>query len=127
MLLRIARAAGVQDAPAFREKFVALQLDVVQLADAYAVFADRLVRGEQLGQDVSLLKIWSTETFQRIADLSIETAGPAASLVEDVPFGDEAVNILGPWYKARPATIYGGSNEIQRHIVARNVLNLPGR
>jgi hypothetical protein len=28
---------------------------------------------------------------------------------------------------SRPGTIYGGSNEIQRNIVAKDVLNLPGR
>jgi len=125
MLVRAARLAGVDHEPAFRDKFVALQLDVVHLADAYAGFADRLVRGETLGQDVSLLKIWSTETFQRIADLIVETAGACGGLLDEVAFGDEKINILGSWYKARPATIYGGSNEIQRNIIARNVLNLP--
>jgi alkylation response protein AidB-like acyl-CoA dehydrogenase len=127
MLLRIARLTGRQDDPAFREKFAALQLDVVHLADAYAGFAARLVRGEPLGPDVSLLKIWSTETFQRIAALGVETAGAAGGLVGDVQLGDEAINILGSWYKSRPATIYGGSNEIQRNIIAREVLRLPAR
>lgn len=125
VLSRIARLAGVRDEAVFREKFVALQLDVAHLADAYASFAEILVRGEPLGEDVSLLKIWSTETFQRIADLLIETAGPCGSLVGEVSLGDEEANILGAWYKARPATIYGGSNEIQRNIIARRVLDLP--
>lgn len=126
MLLRVARLAGLQDDPGFREKFVALQLDVTHLADAYEGFAATLLRGEPLGDDVSLLKIWSTETFQRIAELSVETAGAVGSLVGEVALGDNAVNILGAWYKARPATIYGGSNEIQRNIIARRVLELPG-
>jgi len=127
VLLRIARLCGVQNEPGFQEKFVTLQLDVVHLADAYADFAGILVRGEPLGPDVSLLKIWSTETFQRIAALAIETAGPCGGLVDDVSLGGELVNILGPWYKSRATTIYGGSNEIQRNIIARNVLHLPTR
>jgi len=127
MLLKIARLSRLSEDPVFRERFTTLQLDVVNLADVYSIFAGRLVRGETLGADVSMLKIWSTETFQRIADLGIETAGVAAGLVGDVEFGGEEVNILGSWYKARPATVYGGSNEIQRNIIARNVLNLPSR
>jgi len=127
MLLKIARLSRLSEDPVFRERFTTLQLDVVNLADVYSIFAGRLVRGETLGADVSMLKIWSTETFQRIADLGIETAGAAAGLVGDVEFGGEEVNILGSWYKARPATVYGGSNEIQRNIIARNVLNLPSR
>jgi alkylation response protein AidB-like acyl-CoA dehydrogenase len=127
VLLRIARLSGVRDEPTFHDKFVTLQMDVAHLAAAYALFADQLVRGEPLGHEVSLLKIWSTETFQRIADLAIEVAGPAASLAGEVYLGGETINILGSWYKARPATIYGGSSEIQRNIIARNVLNLPVR
>ncbi len=39
--------------------------------------------------------------------------------------GNVDVNVLAPFYKARPATIYGGSNEIQRNILAKAVLALP--
>jgi alkylation response protein AidB-like acyl-CoA dehydrogenase len=126
VLTRIARLTGKRDDPEFREKFVALQLDVAHLADAYAGFAETLVRSEPLGEDVSLLKIWSTETFQRIAELSMEAAGCCGNLVGDVNIGGESANVLGAWYKARTPTIYGGSNEIQRNIIARRVLELPG-
>ncbi len=125
MLVRIARLAGLSDDPVFRDKFSTLQLDVTHLADAYAGYANMLIRGETLGADVSMLKIWSTETFQRIADLCIETAGACGALVGDVTIGAGKVNALGSWYKARPATIYGGSNEIQRNILSRQVLGLP--
>ena len=40
--------------------------------------------------------------------------------------GNRDLNPAGVFIQARPATIYGGSNEIQRNIVAKNVLNLPG-
>jgi len=36
------------------------------------------------------------------------------------------VYILASFYNARPAAIYGGSNEIQRNILASQVLGLPG-
>ena len=127
MLTHIAQSTGAADDPVFRDKFAALQLDVAHLADAYAGFARTLVRGESIGQDVSLLKIWSTETFQRIAELGVETAGPAGALTGKVRLGADEVDVLGSWYKARPATIYGGSNEIQRNIIARQVLKLPAR
>ena len=126
-LSKIARATGAASDAVFRDKLAALQLDVAHLADAYAGFAEQLVRGEPLGQDVSLLKIWSTETFQRIAELAIETAGAAGALASDVALGGADVHVVGAWYKARPATIYGGSSEIQRNIIARQVLGLPAQ
>jgi alkylation response protein AidB-like acyl-CoA dehydrogenase len=127
VLSKIGRVTGAAKDPVFRDKLAALQLDVAHLADAYAGFAKVLISGEQLGQDVSLLKIWSTETFQRIAELTVETAGACGGLVGNVDLGGELVNIVGAWHKARPATIYGGSNEIQRNILARQVLGLPAR
>jgi alkylation response protein AidB-like acyl-CoA dehydrogenase len=125
MLLRVARLSGSDDDPVFRDKLAALQLDVAHLADAYAEFAATLVRGETLGSEVSLLKIWSTETVQRIADLAYETAGPVGGFVGRIVPDDAATDLLGAWYKARPTTIYGGSNEIQRNIIAKQVLSLP--
>jgi alkylation response protein AidB-like acyl-CoA dehydrogenase len=127
VLGRIAAAAGATADPVFRDKFNSLKLDVAHLADAYEGFARLLVLGEPIGQDVSLLKIWSTETFQRIAELGLETSGSAAALHGDIALGTHDLNVLGAWYKARPATIYGGSNEIQRNIIATQVLNLPAR
>ena len=125
VLVETAEACGVLEDPVFRDKLAGLQLDVAHLANAYHHFAGILTRGEPLGPDVSLLKIWSTETFQRIADLIIETAGAAGGLAGEVDVGAAEINVLAAYYKARPATIYGGSNEIQRNIIARNVLGLP--
>jgi alkylation response protein AidB-like acyl-CoA dehydrogenase len=127
VLSKIGRVTGMANDLVFRDKFVALQLDVAHLADAYAGFAEVLISGEQMGPDVSLLKIWSTETFQRIAELSVETAGACGGLAGDVNLGGDFVNVVGGWYKARPATIYGGSSEIQRNVLAHQVLCLPAR
>ena len=37
------------------------------------------------------------------------------------------VDVLSHYYNARPTPIYGGSNEIQRNILAKQVLKLPSR
>ncbi|WP_300302411.1 acyl-CoA dehydrogenase family protein [Ferrovibrio sp.] len=127
VLEAVARARGMWDDPLFREKYYALKLDVAHLADAYNHFTAIVIRGEQLGQDVSYLKIWATETFQRIADLVLETAGPFAAINGTVQVGNTSVDVLASFYKARTPTIYGGSNEIQRNILAQQVLDLPRR
>ncbi|MDM7947196.1 MAG: acyl-CoA dehydrogenase family protein [Oceanibaculum nanhaiense] len=127
VLERVAQAQGVWDDPVFREKYVALKLDVAHLTDAYNHFTAIVVRGEQLGQDVSYLKIWASETFQRIADLVVETAGPFAAINGEVGIGNSEIDVLASFYKSRPPTIYGGTNEIQRTIIAQQVLGLPRR
>jgi alkylation response protein AidB-like acyl-CoA dehydrogenase len=116
MLMSVAQESGAIDDPSLRDRIVEAHLDVANLTDAYTHFADVVARGEPLGHDVSLLKIWATETFMRIGDLTIEAAGPG---------GGTAGHALTPYYKALPAIIYAGTNEIQRNINSRHVLNLP--
>jgi alkylation response protein AidB-like acyl-CoA dehydrogenase len=127
VLARVARLCGADRDPTFRDRVAALQLDTQHLGDIYRKFVGQTARGESIGPDVSLLKIFATELFQRIADLIVETAGPLGGLAGDVVIGTEALNLLGPFYKARPTTIYGGTNEIQRNIIAKQVLDLPTR
>ena len=127
VLLSLARAKGSLDDPAFRDKLAALQLDIAHLGDLYRRFTAIVARGEALGPDVSILKIVATETFQRITELALEEAGSFAALQGEIKFGGISVDVLGAFYKSRPTTIYGGTNEIQRNILAKSVLNLPSR
>ncbi|MGE3392555.1 MAG: acyl-CoA dehydrogenase family protein, partial [Gammaproteobacteria bacterium] len=77
------------------------------------------------GADISILKIWSTETYVRLSELMLAQAGRAAGVYGRQSFGDAEIDVLSHFYNARPAPIYAGSNEIQRNIVAKLVLNLP--
>jgi alkylation response protein AidB-like acyl-CoA dehydrogenase len=73
-----------------------------------------------------VLKIWATETFQRLSELAIEVAGDCGGLWRDFEFGAGRLDVLSPYYEGRGATIGGGSSEIQRNILSRQVLQLPG-
>jgi hypothetical protein len=44
----------------------------------------------------------------------------------NVRMGNVQVDVLDVFYKALPSTIYGGSNDVQRNVIAKRVLNLPG-
>ena len=76
---------------------------------------------------MSILKLWVTETMQRVTDMMVEfqaEEGVSDGFVK-LPDGT-AVNAAGQFFMARPATIYAGSSEIQRNILAKAVLDLPG-
>jgi alkylation response protein AidB-like acyl-CoA dehydrogenase len=122
----IARAKGMFNDPGFVDRYTALKLDIEDLGALYGRYVEQTKRGESLGQDVSTLKVWAMETWQRLTELLIETGAEEGVIagVQDIA-GVEA-DFLNPFYYARPATIYGGSSEIQRNILAKYVLKLPG-
>jgi alkylation response protein AidB-like acyl-CoA dehydrogenase len=121
----LAERMAVWDDPLFQDRYTQLRLDLEDLRSLYGRFVDVVRRGDALGPDVSMLKVWQTELFQRITDLMVEVAGENAGLLDPME-GNRELNPGGLYLQARPATIYGGSNEIQRNILAKNVLGLPG-
>ena len=116
---------GVWEEPEFQDRYARLRLDLEDLKALYGVYVEKLRRGEALGPDVSMLKVIQTELFQRITDTMLEIGGENAGLLEPME-GNRDLNLGGLFIQARPATIYGGSNEIQRNIISKNLLGLPG-
>ncbi len=123
-LEELALQLGLTQDQGFMDHYARCKLDVLDHAALYERFVDQVRRGQTLGSDVSMLKIIGTENFQKISQLLVETAGSAGGLVGDVALGGETFDWLTSYYNARPATIYGGSNEIQRNILSSQVLGL---
>ena len=124
-LRQLAERMGVLDDPAFADRYTQLRLDLADHKALFEVFAEKLRSGETLGPDVSLLKIHQTELYQRITEAMLDIAGEQAGLLDPIG-GNRDLHPSGMFIQARPVTIYGGSSEIQRGIIAKNVLGLPG-
>ncbi|TAK68738.1 MAG: acyl-CoA dehydrogenase [Betaproteobacteria bacterium] len=125
-LAALAAERGLMDDPVFSDRLVQLRLDTEDLASVFARFAEVMRNGsETLGPEVSMLKIWASETFQRITEFTLESLGNAGAIAAALPCGDRTIDAVNTFYYARPATFYGGSNEIQRNILAKHVLRLP--
>ena len=124
-LRQLADRMGVWENERFQDTYTRLRLDLADLRELHANYVEIVRRGETLGPDVSQLKIWQTELFQRITDVSLEIAGENGALLEPME-GNRELHPSGLFLQARPTTIYGGSNEIQRNILAKNILDLPG-
>ncbi len=125
-LLELARMAGLDADAAWRARHDQLRLDVDDLEALFVRCVDVLRRGRELGAEVSMLKVWITEAQQRVADLMLETAGAAGVADASLELPGGALHPAHVFFSSRPASIYGGSNEIQRNILAKAVLELPG-
>ena len=124
-LEEVARARGLLEDSGFLDRFIALKLDLEDGAALYGRFVAQLKRGEPLGQDVSMLKIWTMETWQRLTELLVEAGAEQGVIAGAQDVAGVETDFLSPFYYSRPATLYGGSSEIQRNILAKYVLGLP--
>ncbi|MGE4239024.1 acyl-CoA dehydrogenase family protein [Ramlibacter sp.] len=123
-LEKLGRATGAFANAAFVDTFTRLHLDVQDHIATYERFAQTLKRGGALGPEVSILKIWVTETFQAITETMLEWSAEHAAVRGGVTLGADTLDPLGRYWMARPASIYAGTNQIQRNILAKAVLGL---
>ena len=125
-LRRLAQARGAFEDPAFLSRFARLRLDLYDLGSAFERYAKVLRAGGELGADVSALKIFTTELYQRITEEMLMIAGEEARFSDDLAAGDIEIDAMNLFLDSRAPAIFGGSNEIQRNILAKAVLQLPG-
>jgi len=123
-LRSVAQARNLFADVAFSDDYAELELDLADLKALYAQFAEIVKRGEALPPSVSILKIWATETYARIGEKLIEAADEYGGTFEAQTIAELHSNPAAPLLNALVTTIYGGTNEIQRNILARNVLEL---
>ncbi|HUP29441.1 MAG TPA: acyl-CoA dehydrogenase family protein [Usitatibacter sp.] len=112
----------------FRDKVTRLEVELMALQITNLRFLDQLRGGRPPGAEVSMLKIVGTEIQQRITELMMEAAGPMALPFKPVgpPEGFDlfTANLAARYCNFRKTSIYAGSNEIQRNIIAKMSLGL---
>lgn len=115
--------------PVFQMRLSDIEMELMALEyTELRVFAS-MASGGMPGPESSLLKIKGTEISQSIHELQLQLAsyyggalqGELSSEVLGHNFATEA---RGKYMYGRAATIYGGSNEVQRNVIAKAVLGL---
>ena len=117
--------------PIFRAKLAEAEIELLALETTLLrVLAAR----DKPGPEASILKIKGTEIQQTLTELMMEALGPYAEpfsrpVIEEggtaAPFAPEyAATLAARYFSWRKTSIYGGSNEIQRNIIAQHVLGL---
>ncbi|MDQ8730822.1 acyl-CoA dehydrogenase [Bradyrhizobium sp. LHD-71] len=122
---RLAKATGVWDDAEFQAKYVRVYLDIADLSTAYQRFADIMSLGDSPGPELSQLKIIVASATQLASELLMETAGGAGANLGYEAVDGDAVNLTGAFFGHFGAMIASGTNDIQRNIIAKRILNLP--
>ncbi|MBM3343012.1 MAG: acyl-CoA dehydrogenase [Betaproteobacteria bacterium] len=121
----LARELGLFNDQGFVDRYTQLKMDLNDLGSLYQRYVDKVRNGEALGPDISMLKVFAMDTYQRLAELLLEAGAEYGALADEITLGGKKIDLMTPFYTSRPGTIYGGSNEIQRNILSKYVLQLP--
>ena len=85
----------------------------------------RAAHGQAPGPEASLTKLYWSEMDKRIQETAVALEGPYGALAPGSPWSVEEGRWQYGWMWAQAETIYAGSSEIQRNIIAERVLGLP--
>jgi len=129
-----AGAGTVWDDAEFRKKAASLEIELkaLEMTQLRVIAAERYRQGNKPDPASSILKIKGSELQQATTELLLEAIGPYAlpyrplgEGINEPPVGPDWADTAAPTYfNWRKTTIYGGSNEIQRNIIAKAILGL---
>ena len=121
----------------FRAKIAAVEVELkaLEMTQLRLVAAERNRKGNRPDPASSILKIKGSEIQQTISELLLEVVGPYALPYQpeyldeerwnEPPVGPDWAPSLAPTYfNMRKVSIYGGTNEIQKNIIAKAILGL---
>ncbi len=125
LLLQACQRTGRRGDPLTRQRLATswIEVEIFRLHNQRTL--TRLERGEEIGPESSLVKLFWAGMSQRLYEAAVAVLGPDALLL---PTDEHAVD-GGRWVlgllASRAASIMGGTNEIQRNVIGERLLGLP--
>ena len=115
--------------PSFQRRLADVEVELLALEFTELRVLSTLATGAAPGPESSLLKIKGTEIQQALQELSMEAAGYYQGVLTDERGNDDSGHPFGgvvrqQYMYGRAATVYAGSNEVQKNIIAKAVLGL---
>jgi len=124
-LAALARDRGAGGDPATRQKIAQARIEAHVFRLIGLRNLTRAQHGHAPGPEASVTKLYWSEMDKRLQEAAIGAEGMYGALAPDSPFAVEDGRWQYGWMWAQAETIYAGSSEIQRNIIAERVLGLP--
>lgn len=118
-------AEGQIDDPTLRNQVAQCELDSLALRAAMSRSADQARAGQGNAHIASMLKLYGSELTNRRHELMISIRGADGIGWAGPGFTPAALRTTRQWLRAKGNSIEGGTNEIQRNVIAKRVLDLP--
>ena len=123
-IVAVARKLGRDRDPVIRDKLARVLTELECLRYHAMHVLTQVEQGQDLGFEASMTKLQWSETFQDLWEVFDDMLGHEATLREPMPGLDLApLHAEAMW--SRSVTIWGGSSQVQRNIIAERLLGLP--
>jgi alkylation response protein AidB-like acyl-CoA dehydrogenase len=123
------RYVGMRDGrvvdPVIRDQMAQSEMDTRSFGLTVQRSADAAKAGHRPGAESSLFKVYGTELNMRRHELMVRMLGVQALGWEKPGFEPEELELTRDWLRSRGNSLEGGTSEIQRNIIAKQVLGLP--
>ncbi len=123
VLHRTGQALGLQASERYRQSLERHACDVADACALYEQVCEVALSGGNADDDFSMLKLFNAELVQRMAESASEFAGQHAGVLGQTPELDQDLEWL--YMITRPLTIFGGTTQVQRNLLAARALSLP--
>ncbi len=126
-LVEMARRAGADVYDSVGQELAQLYADVEVLRLICRRLVENLVSGAGVGAEASIIKLYYSELLQRFMEFAVRCGGLEAQLAREVPsaVGWESGFWMRDYIMSWQWTIAAGTNEIQRNLIAEQLLGLP--
>ena len=116
----------VWDNSGLRGRVAALEIDIESMLHTRYRALTRIEKGGAPGPETQLFKLFGAELMQRIVELQQEVEGPEGIVWDHTGQGDGDGETARHATNIRAASLRGGTTEVQRNVIAKRVLGLPG-
>lgn len=120
------RGSGLAiDDPAIRQRLAKAVVEIELMRLNCLRSFSKALKGAPRGPEASINKLYWSHVTQNMYETALETIGPLAPLTGPDPLSPAGGRFQMSFLQSRAFTIYSGSSEIQRNIIAERVLGLP--
>jgi alkylation response protein AidB-like acyl-CoA dehydrogenase len=136
-LMALARERGLTRDPAVRQRLAQahIRCEIMRFL-GYRILTDVLAEDGSVGPEASIAKLYWSEYHRVVTALALDLLGADATVVDgrgplrayrtdDPGASTTSGSWIGAFYNATAGTIYAGTSEIQRNILAESILGLP--
>ncbi|OWT58985.1 acyl-CoA dehydrogenase family protein [Candidimonas nitroreducens] len=125
VLRQTAEAMGMAQTERYCEMADRYICDVDDSAALYEQVCRAAVHGKVAEEDFSMLKLFNAELLQRIVESTMDLAGQCGGIADVAPELGLTHDLEWLYMITRPVTIFGGTSQVQRNLLAVRALHLP--